>query len=120
MTKYRHCDKMCQTSHREDRRRGICDFGAGTALAAFRFCSYCGTYVPGPNEKAANVTGLPVWFTPEGETEPVAGFLVRAIIGGTGAMLADVDLNDGRKLNRQPLAGTTTDRTAEHLASPST
>jgi hypothetical protein len=117
---YRHCNRTCMESHREDRKRGVCDFGAGEALAAFRFCSYCGTYAPSQNERAVNVPGLPVWFTPEGEAEPVAGFLVRAIIGPTGAMLADVQLNDGRDLARQMVAGRTTDRTAEHLAGAST
>lgn len=119
---YRHCNRTCMDSHREDRRRGVCDFGAGEALAAFRFCSYCGTYAPSQNEKAVNVPGLPVWYTTS-ETHGsvrLPGFIVRAIIGPTGAMLGDVQLADGTKLERVYLADHVTDRTAEHLAEAST
>jgi len=115
---YRHCDKDCQDSHREDRRQGVCDFGAGEALAEFRFCSYCGTYCPSPNEKAANVDGLAVWYTPEGTAVRVAGFLLRAIIGGTGAMLADFrSAETGKILERVYCAGQITDRRREMVPS---
>lgn len=69
--------RFCNDQHRRNYRhtsRTALHFGTDTesAMAVAGFCCWCGAYVPNRNERAANVAGLLVNFTPNPDHFPEA------------------------------------------------